>query len=519
MNLLDNADFFCNMIIQHIKGRKAVVLSFDKSDRAKYERKFLDCGIVPEYWIEEIKGLMQEGQAGRQQLAHRSKEYYVVILKNYVSDIKKWMNENGYRDPFDFLFLSPQPKEICGSGLINYSDEHGNQITNLPNNLKIILQGYGSRISFGEEVVFGKNSFIRCGSGADVCIGSYARFGEEVKIIALVNSNIKIEKPIAFGTNSSVKAGDNARVYIGINSRISQNVRIVADFNGCIEIGQEFLAADLMVIRATDGHGIFDVKTGKKQNYILDDTIRNSVVIGNHTWGGYDSMICSPAFIGSGCIVGAKSFVKGRYSNNCIIAGIPAKTIRENCAWIGSPTVDDIALIPSQYAVPTIHKEEISESLRCLTEIENYFQYVDMLAHTRNKIVLIAVKDTIGCKFTDVCQRAVEQCGLRIHLAGKNHCAYIGVLDDEKLLYEKISEIDGFLEKELCIAEIKICIRSKSLLAGNKAEIIVDGYDYSVNGRGFNIVVIDKLSNKIVDSVNFDTHVEGYSCLRKLISY
>ena len=37
--------------------------------------------------------------------------------------------------------------------------------------------------------------------------------------------------------------------------------------------------------------------------------------------------------IGSGSVIGAKSVVKGRYPNNCVVAGNPAECVKTDVAW------------------------------------------------------------------------------------------------------------------------------------------------------------------------------------------
>ena len=62
--------------------------------------------------------------------------------------------------------------------------------------------------------------------------------------------------------------------------------------------------------------------------------------------------------------------------------------------------------------------------------------------------------------------------------------------------------------------EIKIV--SNGYLCGNKSEIFIGGFDYSTNNRGINIVVYDKCSQQVIDSVCFDSHVKDIPCTRKL---
>jgi acetyltransferase-like isoleucine patch superfamily enzyme len=58
------------------------------------------------------------------------------------------------------------------------------------------------------------------------------------------------------------------------------------------------------------------------------------VVIGNHVWIGHDVTVLPGADLGNGCVIGAKSLVLGRkYQPLSLLAGNPARVIRENVTW------------------------------------------------------------------------------------------------------------------------------------------------------------------------------------------
>lgn len=90
------------------------------------------------------------------------------------------------------------------------------------------------------------------------------------------------------------------------------------------------------------------------------------------------------------------------------------------------------------------------------------------------------------------------------------------MIDSGELLYENL----GTKDKEPSawkgdIDGLSINIVSKVWNNGNWSEIKINGIDYSVNARGLNIVVFDKQSRILVDSVAFDTHVYALTCIRK----
>lgn len=52
------------------------------------------------------------------------------------------------------------------------------------------------------------------------------------------------------------------------------------------------------------------------------------ITIGDGTWVGTRATFLSGAAVGSGCMVAAGSVVRGRFGDNLMIAGVPARTIR-----------------------------------------------------------------------------------------------------------------------------------------------------------------------------------------------
>lgn len=146
----------------------------------------------------------------------------------------------------------------------------------------------------------------------------------------------------AFGDNSIFKCGrnfypkhialctsTNSAILIGSNFSC-ENVMIVENqADGTkIEIGNDCMISGQIVIRSGDAHAIYDKDTKKLLNPDKDTKI------GDHVWIAYGSQILKGSNIPSGCVVGAGSIVNKKfYEENCIIAGNPAKIVKQNVAW------------------------------------------------------------------------------------------------------------------------------------------------------------------------------------------
>lgn len=56
---------------------------------------------------------------------------------------------------------------------------------------------------------------------------------------------------------------------------------------------------------------------------------KGPVIIGDNVWVGAGSCILPNVTIGNNCIIGANSVVTKSFPDNCVIAGNPAKIIKQ----------------------------------------------------------------------------------------------------------------------------------------------------------------------------------------------
>lgn len=141
-----------------------------------------------------------------------------------------------------------------------------------------------------------------------------------------------------FGSNNIIKFGKNLcitnlNIYCGNNGylEIDESATIVdAEIHvsdGRIVIGEDCMLSKGIRIRNNDNHHIFDRATGKRINNNTD------VVIGNQVWIGYGVVLLPGAQIGDGSVVGENAVTSSQFPDHVIIAGSPAKVIRENICW------------------------------------------------------------------------------------------------------------------------------------------------------------------------------------------
>ncbi|MDA3978227.1 acyltransferase [Gallibacterium sp. AGMB14963] len=134
-----------------------------------------------------------------------------------------------------------------------------------------------------------------------------------------IGKNVKLHGTIRLGFCCELAIGKGTSSTNPIYATVAERTKLI--------IGKDCMFATNNQIRSDDAHAIYDVHTGKRINHSRD------IVIGDHVWIGYGATIMGGAEIGSGSVVGAFSFVRKKFPNNCVIAGTPAKLVKKDIFW------------------------------------------------------------------------------------------------------------------------------------------------------------------------------------------
>lgn len=179
-------------------------------------------------------------------------------------------------------------------------------------------------IRFGKtnQKSYGNNNTITdlSNSGISVCI-----FGNNNKVF--IDKGINCFKGSIFiGTRDC--PADNCSVEIGANATSNGIIIRLLEDNSKVKIGKDCMFSSNIHIDCTDTHSVYDIITGNLINQ------GKSINIGNHVWIGKNVTICKNTSIADNCVVGTGAIVTKEFvKSNCIIAGVPAKIIKENTNW------------------------------------------------------------------------------------------------------------------------------------------------------------------------------------------
>lgn len=174
--------------------------------------------------------------------------------------------------------------------------------------------------------------------------------GSDLKV-APAKGTGRLEINVAAGTVTDIRKltlkGGRQRISIGENAKIRGLSISMGDGHQQIEIGRGttcrglilnaiganiFIGEDCMfsgqvALRTHDMHDIVDQTTGEVVNPPRD------ITLGKHVWIGNTVIIMPGVTIGDNCIIGAGSIVTKDVPAGCLVAGTPARIMRENVTW------------------------------------------------------------------------------------------------------------------------------------------------------------------------------------------
>lgn len=165
---------------------------------------------------------------------------------------------------------------------------------------------------------FGQNNTLKFGKGCRIYNSRIQFFGD--------NNSIIVDRDTVF-KNVNIWISEGSIIEIGHNTHFTGDIHIACIEGKKVQIGERCLFSDQIVLRTGDSHSILD-SSGTRINMAED------IRIGDHVWVGQRAVVLKGAEIGNGTVVGTSALVTGKkFGSNVILAGIPAKEIKENITW------------------------------------------------------------------------------------------------------------------------------------------------------------------------------------------
>lgn len=135
-------------------------------------------------------------------------------------------------------------------------------------------------------------------------------------------NNVTLHANVKIAKRCSIFGSEDGILEIGENSYVGMNT-IINGFRAKIKIGCNVSIAQSVNIMSDSGPN-----ASEEMQKFFPLTI-GSVVIGDHSWIGTNSVIMPGVQLGKFCVVAANSFVTTSFDDFSVIGGNPAKLIRK----------------------------------------------------------------------------------------------------------------------------------------------------------------------------------------------
>lgn len=163
------------------------------------------------------------------------------------------------------------------------------------------------------------------GNGNSVQIGSNCLLTNTSIYMEGNDNALIIDDDVRFYGPCQITMGGAATLHIGRDSSIRG-----VEFNlkrSCIKVGERCMFSHGITIRSHDSHRVVNPETGEILNPPED------IVIGNHVWIAKNASILKGVTVGKDSVVGLGAVVTRSCAPGSILAGIPAKVVKENISW------------------------------------------------------------------------------------------------------------------------------------------------------------------------------------------
>lgn len=199
-------------------------------------------------------------------------------------------------------------------------------------------------------------------------------------------------------------------------------------------------------------------------------------------------------------------------SKNELINTMYTRKYREELLKLTKQNEINRQRIDNLLTVFSCEKNYIKDKLRKIVDIS---MYLDVLQVIKNDcIIVLAIKDTVGdCLSNEIIER-LRQFGFS-SINKETWRMYVGIVSNEICIDKVADSREEPVNESICIYNKLIDVSSNAWRKNNCAKIIINGIDYAINMRGLNLVVVDKTTGQVWDSIGYDAHTEITKFARK----
>ena len=197
--------------------------------------------------------------------------------------------------------------------------------------------------------------------------------------------------------------------------------------------------------------------------------------------------------------------------------------------YLGARKVTDYlgAYLVSHYDLEPKENDAFSSSLLLYDQVtqmammqleQDMDRYLDWLDRYKEEcMIILCVSEDAVNGLGESQRKSLKKLGLSAVFgeAPKSEEAYLALIDSGKVIYEASSNRQLEYHRQLGPA-LDVSVISTGRKTGKKASVLIGGQEYAVNSAGLNIVVYDKKTEEVVDSVVFNTGEDSpYPCKHK----
>jgi len=211
-------------------------------------------------------------------------------------------------------------------------------------NVRLIVNDEPSKLFISDGVQIEDNAQIICVNSGEIIIGKGSIVGKGVKIVCYGGAKIDISENVIFQEQSELKT--NSQVSIGTGTVIGKYTSIapreeegtgnfICGYKCAIHEHNFLDSTDSIVFGdevATGPYDIFythDHSTLRDKSIWDQPAINSPISIGDGSWIGSQVIILPGVQIGQGSVIAAGAVVTREVKDFTIVAGVPAKLIRE----------------------------------------------------------------------------------------------------------------------------------------------------------------------------------------------